>query len=119
MEILEKYKGDCKLLPAADTNPYWRSVNWWLQWDEYLAKGGNPDDMDGYVSWSQRRQSDGLAIALRKNKARFPSCGGFIIWMGHDCFPCPINTSIIDFEGNPKPAAFEVSEIWKTAPDKL
>ncbi len=119
VEILEKYRGECQVLPATDSNPYWRSVNWWLQWEEYLAKGGNPDDLDGYVSWSQRRQSEGLAIALRKNKARFPSCGGFIIWMGHDCFPCPINTSIIDFEGNPKPAALVVSEIWKTAPNKL
>lgn len=119
VELLGKYSGGCPLLPATDANPLWRSVNWWLQWDEYLAKGGNPDSIADYVSWSQKRQSDGLAIALRKNKARFPACGGFIIWMGHDCFPCPINTSIIDFEANLKPAALVVSEIWKTAPEKL
>jgi len=34
--------------------------------------------------------------------------------MGHDSFPCPVNTSILDFEGNPKPSALEVSKIWKT-----
>ena len=119
VELMNKYKGDCILLPANETNPYWRSVNWWLQWDEYLAKGGNPSSITGYVTWSQKRQTDGLSIALRKNKARFPACGGFIIWMGHDCFPCPINTSIIDIDGNLKPAAHAVSEIWKTNPEKL
>ena len=112
-------KGDCILLPASEKNPYWKSVNLWIQWDEYKAKGGNPDSITGYVQWSQKRQTDGLVIALRKNKARFPACGGFVIWMGHDCFPCPLNTSIIDFDGNLKPAAYALSEIWKTAPEKL
>ncbi|MDR2774700.1 MAG: hypothetical protein LBC19_08170 [Tannerella sp.] len=50
----------------------------------------------------------------RKLQKRFPRCGGFLIWMGHDCFPCPTNNSIIDFEGNPKLAALEISKIWKT-----
>ena len=119
IELLNKYKGSCILLPADEKNPYWKSVNWWLQWNEYLAKGGNPNSITGYVQWSQKRQTDGLVMALRKNKARFPACGGFVIWMGHDCFPCPLNTSIIDFDGNLKPAAYALSEIWKTAPDKL
>ena len=119
VELLEKYKGDCVLLPASDCNPYWRSVNWWLQWDEYLSKGGNPGNVSEYVAWSQKRQTEGLSMALRKNKARFPACGGFIIWMGHDSFPCPLNTSIIDFDGNLKPAAMAVSKIWKTEPGKL
>ena len=30
--------------------------------------------------------------------------------MGHDSYPCPINTSIIDFDGNPKPVAYELSK---------
>jgi hypothetical protein len=33
--------------------------------------------------------------------------------MGHDSFPCPVNTAIIDFEGNPNPVAEELSKIWK------
>ncbi len=28
-----------------------------------------------------------------------------MLWCGHDCFPCATNTSILDFDGNPKPAA--------------
>ncbi|MHB1001132.1 MAG: hypothetical protein ACYC27_17960 [Armatimonadota bacterium] len=43
---------------------------------------------------------------------RFPKCGGVILWMGHDCFPCPANTSVVDFNGDPKPAAIAISKIF-------
>lgn len=113
-EMIMKYRGNFEPLPASSDNPLWRNVNWWIEWDEYLESGNNPNSLEEYVQWSQKRQKDGLSIALKKNKERFPACGGFIIWMGHDCYPCMINTSIIDFEGNLKPAANELSKIWKT-----
>jgi len=69
--------------------------------------------LEEYVNWSQNRQSEGLSIALKSCKDRFPRCGGFIIWMGHDSFPCMVNTSIMDFDGNLKPVAKELSKIWK------
>ena len=31
--------------------------------------------------------------------------GGLIVWMGHDSFPCIADTSILDFQSKPKPAA--------------
>ena len=49
--------------------------------------------------------------ALTACRNRFPGIGGFIIWMGHDSFPCLANTSILDFHGDPKPAAFAIQEI--------
>jgi len=33
--------------------------------------------------------------------------------MGHDCFPCPNNTAILDFDGRPKPAALALGEIFR------
>jgi hypothetical protein len=36
-----------------------------------------------------------------------------ILWCGHDCFPCAVNTSIVDFEGVPKPAALALSAVYK------
>jgi beta-mannosidase len=99
-------------LPGDATNPAWRHVcAWWFQWKEYLAAGGNPESLAEFVAWSQRRQTDGLAVALRACLGRFPRCGGFIIWMGHDCFPCPINTAIFDWQANPKPAATALAAI--------
>lgn len=112
-EMMEKYKGLFRVLPASVENPLWQNVNWWVQWDEYLADKGNPESLSDYVAWSQQRQSEGLSIAVKASKDRFPACGGFIIWMGHDCYPCMVNTSLLDFEGNPKPVVHELSKIFK------
>ena len=110
-----KYKGDFQVLPASRDNPLWNQCGDWVEWDSYLDEhqGKAPASLDDYVAWSQARQTKGLTIALNACKSRFPACGGFIIWMGHDSFPCTANTSIIDFDGNPKPAALELSKIWK------
>lgn len=113
LEMMNRYKGDYQLLPASTENPLWRNVSWWIQWDEYKSTGNNLNDIDAYIKWSQDRQTEGLTMALKKSKEKFPECGGFIIWMGHDSFPCMVNTSIVDFEGNPKPVTKELSKIWK------
>ncbi len=113
--MITKYAGDYNPLPANIENPVWRNVNWWIDWDEYIAEKGDraSESLEDYVKWSQNRQAEGLKIAVKSMKDKFPECGGFLIWMGHDCFPCMVNTSVIDFEGNPKPAAYELSKIWK------
>lgn len=114
-EMINKYRGVFPSLPANMDNPLWRQVSWWIEWNDYLDdhNGIASGSLEEYVLWSQERQTTGLSIALKANKSRFPRCGGFIIWMGHDCYPCPVNTSIIDFEGNLKPVAIKLSQIWK------
>lgn len=115
-DMINKYKGEFSSLPANLDNPLWRQVSWWIEWSDYLNDNGGkePATIEEYVEWSQERQTTGLTIALKANKSRFPKCGGFIIWMGHDSYPCPVNTSIIDFDGNLKPVAIELSKIWKS-----
>jgi len=115
-ELIDKYKGDLNVLPANQDNPLWNPFSWWIEWDDYLKdhQGKAPATLEEYVAWSQSRQAMGLSIALEACKKRFPGCGGFIIWMGHDSYPCTANTSIIDFDGNLKPAGVAVSKIWKT-----
>jgi beta-mannosidase len=104
-EMIRRFAGEPPL-PGDASHPAWlHASSWWLQWDEWLATGGDPDDLDSYVNWSQEYQLRLLASAWRACRDRFPRCGGFIVWMGHDSFPCPVNTSILDFDGNPKPAA--------------
>jgi beta-mannosidase len=115
VEMIRKYKGDCSELPATIENPLWRRAPWWIDWHEFVNENGRePNDLEEYVAWGQARQSKALKIAVKACKKRFPACGGIIIWMGHDCFPCPTNTSIIDFEGNPKPAAYAIGEIFNS-----
>ena len=113
--IINKYRGEFPALPANMDNPLWRQVSWWIEWSDFLndTNGKEPLSLEEYVVWSQERQTTGLSIALQANKSRFPECRGFIIWMGHDSYPCPVNTSIIDFDGNPKPVAKKLSQIWK------
>ncbi len=110
-KLIRKFCGDSGL-PADETHPAWRhAAAWWLQWQEYLAAGGKPGSLEAFVCWSQRRQAEGLAVAFAACKRKFPRCGGFIVWMGHDAYPCPINTSIFDFHGKPKPAALALRAV--------
>jgi beta-mannosidase len=115
VKILEKYAGEYKSFPASFDNILWKQqFSFWTDWDDYLKEHDNkePKDLETYVNWSQKRQAEALAIAVESCKNRFPNSGGALIWMGHDAFPVTANTSIIDFEGNLKPAAELVSKVW-------
>ncbi len=114
VEVIRRYRGDLPEMPAARENPLWRRTGWWIEWDRFIAEcGREPDSLEEYVSWSQTRQSTALAIAARSARDRFPRCGGFLVWMGHDSFPCTANTSILDFHGQPKPAAYALRAIFR------
>jgi beta-mannosidase len=76
-----------------------------------------PESLEEFVQWSQERQRRALEIAVSTTKAKFPRCGGILLWMGHDCFPCTANTAVIDFDGQPKPAALSVGEIFRAGSD--
>ncbi len=115
IDILEKYKGECETFPCNKDNPLWtRPISWWIEWQVFKEEmGRDPKDLAEYVNWSQERQKQALCIAVKACKDRFPRCGGVILWMGHDCFPCAANTAIVDFHGRPKPAAIALSKIYK------
>lgn len=117
VEMIRKYAGDHDPLPIARGNPLWKyPIDWWFEIDPFIEEHKrNPLTLEEYVTWSQMRQSQALSIAIKACKDRFPRCGGFIIWEGHDCFPCVANTAIIDFEGNLKPAALAIKKILRRA----
>lgn len=113
-DITLAYSGDYNPIPATLDNPLWRRTSWWIEWPLFVREQGRePRDLEEYVSWSQARQAHLLSVAARASKARFPACGGFILWMGHDCFPCAANTAIVDFWGRPKPAALALGQIFR------
>lgn len=115
-DLIRQYGGDMAL-PGDRSNPFWMHTGgWWVQWSDYLEAGGDPSDLEAYVQWSQERQAQALAYAARACKNRFPRCGGFVIWMGHDCYPCPVNTAVVDFLGRPKPAGEALGEVFRTRP---
>jgi len=113
-QIIRRYRGELPEFPASRENPLWRRTAWWIEWETCVAElGREPANLEEYVAWSQERQRAALAMAARACKERFPRCGGFILWMGHDCFPCTANTSILDFDGEPKPAAKALAEVFR------
>jgi|LSQX01.1.fsa_nt_gb beta-mannosidase len=115
VEIIRKSAGDLEAMPADAANALWRRTSpWWIERHEAIRELGRaPDSIEEYVDWSQARQTKALSIAVKACKDRFPRCGGIILWMGHDCYPCTANTSIVDVDGNPKPAAIVLKEIWR------
>ncbi|HEV7298440.1 MAG TPA: glycoside hydrolase family 2 TIM barrel-domain containing protein [Tepidisphaeraceae bacterium] len=116
-ELIERYAGDLPAWPPTRDNPLWNHVSaWWVQPDAFrlTTDGLAPAEaLRRHVQLSQRLQADALGVAARAVKGRFPRTGAFIVWMGHDCFPCPSNTSIIDFDGNPKPAYHALREAFR------
>ena len=119
MHLITRYAGAQAMPPDATNSLYLHSCSWWLQGDKWTAAGGRSDDLPGFVAWSQQRQADSLAVAVNACQERFPQCGGFIVWMGHDCFPCPINTAVIDAEGVPKPAGERLGELFRAMSKRL
>ncbi len=121
--MIKKYAGELNPWPPTRDNPLWmHSSLWWLQWDQFAkdVKRMKPAEaLKRFVKLSQDLQAYILSLAAASCKRRFLSCGGFIIWMGHDAFPCCANTSIIDFEGNPKPAYRAVQTVFRTLPESL
>jgi beta-mannosidase len=117
IEILDKYAAKSSFLQQSAESPTWRrqfDFWWWMEYPKFkLQNGRDPENIEEYVTWSQNRQGKALAIAAKSCKDRFPKCGGFIIWMGQDCFPCTANTSIIDFNGDPKPAVLALKDVFR------
>ena len=113
--LTRKYAGEWPLFPPTRDNPYWaRPTNMWIDWEVLVQKHGRePKDLEEYVAWSQQNQAEALALGMKACKDRFPRCGGVLLWGSHDTFPVPANTTIIDFDGEPKPAAFALQRIWR------
>lgn len=70
-----------------------------------------PPQPDSFDLW---RDEEALAFAVRATKGKFPRCGGFLVWMGHDAFPCLANTSLVDFARQLKPAAHALAEVFRS-----
>ncbi len=114
VDVIRKYAGDMQIFPPTAENPYWaHPTTWWIDWHKLVAvHGREPQDLAEYVEWSQAHQAQMLSLEMKACKDRFPRCGGVLLWSGHDTFPMPINSSLIDYDGNLKPVALAVARVW-------
>ncbi len=117
LALFQRYNPGASLLPSDLSNPLWRRFLWWIQGSQFAqATGRPPESATEFVDWSQRLQAEAMHRAASACKRRFPACGGIIIWMGHDAFPCLGNTAVLDFHGDPKPAARALREVFLSEP---
>jgi beta-mannosidase len=113
-ELIWRYSGGEATWPP--DAPYWRHASgWWTQWDRLRAKFADAKPATAlaeFTEFTRREQAEKLAFAARAKKAQFPRCGGFLVWMGHDAFPCLANTSIVEFDHALKPAAHALAAVY-------
>jgi beta-mannosidase len=118
--LMKKYAGKLPLWPPTKENPYWSHTTlFWLpkgRFDHVLQGLKGEVALKKFIAITEEWQTKVLILAASGCKSKFPHCSGFIIWMGHDCFPCPINTSILDFAGKPKPAYAALKKIFRRKP---
>lgn len=116
-KLMKKYAGKLPTWPPTKDNPLWSHTSlFWLpkgRFDKQLKGLKGDAALKKLIAITEEWQTKILTLAASRCKSRFPECAGFIIWMGHDCFPCPINTSLIDVEGRPKPAYHAVKKIFR------
>lgn len=109
-DLLEHF--DLLRLDGAEQQRLWaHSASWWMSPAD--------DGSNAAIHESQARQARLLREAARASKSRFPRCGGFLIWMGHDAFPCPVSLAVLDYWGRPKPAAAALGEVFRAVPGSL
>jgi len=119
-DVIAARAGNAPATPGHADNPLWSAQRWWIDWPDLQTEHGRePADLAEYVRWSQARQAAALRLAVAACKRRFPAIGGVILWMGHDAFPCMVNTAILDFHGRPKPAALAVAEVFRTPAEEI
>lgn len=116
-KVIKEHSAGLPAWPPA--GPYWKHTSaWWSQWSRYrerLAQLPEDEALAEYVRLTQQDQADALAVAARACKRRFPACGGFLVWMGHDCFPCLANNSLIEVDLTTKPAYASLRAVFTTA----
>lgn len=99
--------------PTSTVEDRARLAELWTHSAAWLLRSFRRWDGDGdladWVVADQQRQADMLGYAAASARRRFPRCAGFIVWMGHDTYPLPTSLSLLDFDGEPKPAAWSVA----------
>jgi beta-mannosidase len=112
--LIKQYAGNIDPQPGQGENLLWHyPLGWWNEVSAFISSHKrNPKSLEEYVTWSQKRQAEALRYSAASCKSRFPNCGGIIIWMGHDSFPICANTSILDYNGEYKPAALALRRVF-------
>ncbi len=117
LELLERYAGNAKLWPPTKHNRYWLTRGaWWLHMDQLSDWFGDFDgcerNIDRYVRAFRFTQAEALRYVSGTIRHAGDKKAGMIIWMGNEPFPNAANTSVLEYDGCPKPAYFELKRMF-------
>ena len=117
MELLHRYAGNAKLWPPTKNNRFWLTRGaWWLHMEPMAAWFGEFDgevrDINTYVRAFRFTQAEALRYVVSAIRYAGDRKAGIIIWMGNEPFPNAANTSVLEFDGCPKPAYYELKRMY-------
>lgn len=107
-ETIRRVAGGEPLWPAKEDSLIWRiHANWWIDWDMLTELFGmwneNVEQLDEYVKSSQYLQAESVRYVVESVIRRVPKASGVLIWMGNEPYANFSNTSLIQYDGIPKP----------------
>lgn len=97
------------LWPPNRANPLWvHHGDWWIQWEELNRLFGpwleDVPELESYVACSRYLQAETLRTCVDSVRRREPVASGVLIWMGNEPYANTANTSLLEYDGEPKPA---------------
>ncbi|GGD90216.1 glycoside hydrolase family 2 protein [Paenibacillus nasutitermitis] len=115
--LLRSLQGTCSAWPPTEYNPYWvHRGNWWVPWKPISESFGRweeaEDQLEVFVHCSRFLQKESLRYTVESTRRREPASSGFLIWMGNEPFPNNANTSVLEFDGVPKPAYYAMKQAF-------
>ena len=108
LEIVRRIAGDLPAWPPSRQNPLWvHHGDWWVQWEELTAlfgPWGSAAELEAYLACSRYLQAEALRYAAEAVRRREPAASGFLIWAGPEPWANTANCSVLEYDGDPKPA---------------
>ncbi len=97
------------LWPPNRANPLWvHHGDWWIQWEELNRLFGpwreDVPELESYVTCSRYLQAEALRACVDSVRRREPVASGVLVWMGNEPYANIANTSLLEYDGEPKPA---------------
>ena len=115
-ETLRRYC-DGDLWPPTEETPFWRSRgSWWLSFDQLTGLFGvfeeNERGLSEYVKAFRYMQMESLRYSVGSIRRKGSAKAGVIIWMANEPFPNSANTSLMEYDGCPKPAFYKLQNLF-------
>ena len=116
LETLKKHCSD-SLWPPSSANSFWRNRGSWWLCDEQIEMlfgkfDGKIKGIAEYVKAFRYMQMEAVRYAASAIRRAGRKKAGIIVWMANEPFPNSANTSILEFDGCPKPVFYKLRNVY-------